>query len=124
MIGDSSELINIIVLDTKKTKAGMFDPTVRFENSTNQPCAVKHDRGKYIMSRSFRFSQKDIDCKIRTYIYAQEKASPNVSVACREDFSFQKKLNQQIVLTVLKSSYTILRHDLYSARQPTTCVLQ
>lgn len=116
--GTSSRRIDFIVLDRKKKKAWIWDPTVRFEDSTNQPVAVdSKKKGIYEPTVPFlrqRYRLRNHEIEVFGLFKGAKGTITKFFNDFRKGFKIPEEMNRQTVLSVFKALWGILRHYLYS----------
>lgn len=112
---DSIRRIDMIAIDRKKNIAFIIDPTVRFENSREQPDKVHLEKVRIyeptIPHYKAKFNISEIT--IIGLFFGARGTLTKYYINFRKKFKLRSSLDSEIVLKILKSSVYILRNHLF-----------
>lgn len=112
---DSLRRIDMIAIDRIKNTAFIIDPTIRFEQNSDQPNLVHEEKRKiYEPTIPFYKSKFKVDnISVIGLLFGSRGTLTQNYIHFRKKFKLPKSLDYDIVLKILKSSVYILRHHLF-----------
>lgn len=112
---DSIRRIDMIAIDRERNNAFIIDPTVRFENSRDQPDRVHLEKVRIYEPTIpyYKTKFKVSDIKIIGLFFGARGTLVKHYVNFRKSFKLRSSLDNEIVLKILKSSVYILRNHLF-----------
>jgi hypothetical protein len=112
----STRRIDIIAIDKKNQEGYIIDPTVRFENSLNQPDEVDKEKKIIYEPTGPYFIEKYKLRKISVIglLFGSRGTVNKNYLKFRRKFKIPKSIDRTIILSILKNSVQILRNHLYN----------